>query len=160
MLKVVVHSYFDMFTYKAMGSAAFVLSYAVLLSFFPEFDLVGASLTAMIVGSLCWLMLSYLATRMNGLCIEFRYSKSRPGLSVMTLWRGLKKLGYVEINMSLDDSGKPKLNQAQVIAKLNYFFERHQYTLTSAQVMHFVGCQRDDADKVCRVILLLTSVKH
>jgi hypothetical protein len=34
MLKVVVHSYFDMFTYKAMGGAVFVLSYAVLLSFF------------------------------------------------------------------------------------------------------------------------------
>jgi len=32
MLKVVVHSYFDMFTYKAMGGAAFLLSYAVLLT--------------------------------------------------------------------------------------------------------------------------------
>ena len=52
MLKVVVHSDFDMFTYKAIGGAAFVLSYAVLLSFFPEFDLVGASLIAMLVGSL------------------------------------------------------------------------------------------------------------
>ncbi len=85
MLKVAVHSYFDMFTYKAMGGAAFVLSYAVWLSFFPKFDLVGASLIAMLVGGLCWLMLSYRATRMNGLCIEFRYSKSRPSLSEMTL---------------------------------------------------------------------------
>ena len=32
-LKLVVHSHFDMFTYKAIGGAAFVLSYAVLLSF-------------------------------------------------------------------------------------------------------------------------------
>jgi len=39
MLKVVVHSYFDMFTYKAMGGAAFVLSYAVLLTILPTFDL-------------------------------------------------------------------------------------------------------------------------
>ncbi len=77
-------------------------------------------------------------------------------MSVMTLWRGLKKLGHVEINMSLDDSGKPKLNQTQVIAKLNYFFERHQNALTSAQVMHFVGCQRNDADKVSRVIARIT----
>ena len=38
MLKVVVHSYFDMFTYKAIGGAAFVLSYAVLLSFFQELN--------------------------------------------------------------------------------------------------------------------------
>ena len=110
MLKVVVHSYFDMFTYKALGGAAFVLSYAVLLSLFPEFDL-GASLIAMLVGSLCWLMLSYRITRMNGLCIEFRYSKSRPGLSVMILWRGLKKLSHLEIYMSLDVSSKPKVNE-------------------------------------------------
>jgi hypothetical protein len=157
MLKVVVHSYFDMFTYKAMGGAAFVLSYAVLLSFFPEFDLVGASLIAMLVGSLVWLMLSYLATRMNGLCIEFRYSKSRPGLSEMTLWRGLKKLGHMEIDMSLDNLGKPKLNQTQVITKLSYFFERHQNAFISAQVMHFVGCQKDDADKVYRVIAKITA---
>ena len=157
MLKVVVHSYFDMFTYKAMGGAAFVLSYAVLLSFFPEFDLVGASLIAMLVGSLCWLILSYLATRVNGLCIEFRYSKSRPGLSVMTLWRGLKKLDHVEINMSLDGLGKLTINQTQVTAKLNYFFERHQHALILAQVMHFVGCQKDDADKVCRVIAKITA---
>ena len=67
MLKVVVHSYFDMLTYKAMGGAATVLTHAVLLSLFPEFDMVGSSLIAMFVGSLCWLMLSYLATRMNGL---------------------------------------------------------------------------------------------
>jgi hypothetical protein len=46
MLKVVVHSSFDMFTYKTMGCAAFLLSFAVLSSFFPEFDLVGASLIA------------------------------------------------------------------------------------------------------------------
>jgi hypothetical protein len=121
------------------------------------FDLVGASLIAMFVGSLCWLMLSYLATRMNGLCIEFRYSKSRPGLSEMTLWRGFKKLGHVKIDMSLDDSGKPKLNQTQVTAKLNYFFERHQNALRSAQVMHFVGCQKDDADRICRVIAKITA---
>jgi hypothetical protein len=160
MLKVVVHSYFDMFTYKAMGGAAFVLSYAVLLSFFPEFDLVGASLIAMFVGSLCWLMLSYLATRMNGLCIEFRYSTSRPCLSELTLWRRSKRLGHIEINMSLDDSGKPKVNETQVITKLNYFFEPYLNALTSAQVLHFVGCQKDDADKVCKVISLLTSVKR
>jgi hypothetical protein len=149
-----------MFTYKAIGGASFVLSYAVLLSFFPEFDLVGASLIAMLAGSLCWLMLSYLATRMNGVCIEFRYSKSRSGLSEMTLWRGLKKLDHMEIDMSLDNLAKPKLNQTQVISKLSYFFERHQNTLISAQVMHFVGCQKDDADKVCRVISLLTSIKR
>ena len=114
MLKVAVHSYFDMLTYKAIGGAAFVLSYAVLLSFFPEFDLVGASLIAMLFGSLCWLILSYLATRMNGLCIEFSYSKSRPSLSEMRPWRGLKKLGYVKIDMSLDGLSKPKMNDMQI----------------------------------------------
>jgi len=96
-------------------------------------------------------MLSHLSTHMNGLCIEFRFSKSRPSLSVMTLWRGLKELDHVEINMAVDNLGKPKLNQIQVTAKLNYFFERHQNALISAQVVHFVGCQKDDVDKVCRV---------
>jgi hypothetical protein len=114
----------------------------------------------MFVGSLCWLMLLYLATRMNGLCIEFRYSTSRPCLSELTLWRRSKRLGHIEINMSLDDSGKPKVNETQVITKLNYFFEPYLNALTSAQVLHFVGCQKDDADKVCKVISLLTSVKR
>ena len=152
MLKVVVHSYFDMFTYKAIGGAAFVLSYAVLLSFFPEFDLVGASLIAVLVGSLCWLMLSYLATRMNGLCIEFRYSKSRSGLSEMTLWRGLKKLGHVEINMAVEGSGKPKMSDVQVVSQLKCFFESYRSALSSVRVLHFVGCQKGDVDRIYRVI--------
>jgi hypothetical protein len=152
MLKIVVHSYFDMFTYKAMGGSAFVLSYAVLLSLFPEFDIVGASLIAMLVGSLCWLILSYLATRMNGLCIEFRYSKSRPGLSEMTLWRGLKKLGHVEINMSLDGSSKPKMNNVHVVSQMRCFFEGYGSALNSAKVLHFVGCQKGDVDRIYRVI--------
>jgi hypothetical protein len=157
MLKVVVHSYFDMFTYKAMGGAAFVLSYAVLLSFFPEFDLVGASLISMLVGSLCWLMLSYLGTRMNGLCIDFRYSKSRSGLSEMTLLRGLKKLGYVEINMAVEGSGKPKMNDAQIVSQLKCFFESYRSALSSARVLHFVGCQKDDVDRIYRVIAKITA---
>jgi hypothetical protein len=145
-----------MFTYKALGGAAFVLSYAVLLSLFPEFDVVGASLIAMLVGSLCWLMLSYLATRMNGLCIEFRYSKSRPGLSVMTLWRGLKKLDYVEINMSLDRSSKPKMNDVQIFSQLKCFFEDYKSAFSSSKVLHFVGCQKGDVDRIYRVIAEIT----
>ena len=88
----------------------------------------------MLASSFCWLMLSYLATRMNGLCIECRYSKSRPGLSVMTLWRGLRKLGHVEINMSLDGSSKPKMNGVQVVSQLKCFFESYGRTLSSARV--------------------------
>ena len=76
-----------------MGGVAFVLSCAVLLSIFPEFDLVGTSFICMLIGSLFWLLLRYITTRRNGLCIEFRYSISRSGLSEMILWRVLKKLG-------------------------------------------------------------------
>ena len=112
----------------------------------------GASLIAVLVGNLCWLMLSYLATRMNGFCIEFRYSKSRLGLSEMTLWRGLKKLGHVEIDMSLDGSSKPKMNDVQVVSQLKCFFESYRSTLSSSKVLHFVGCQKDDADRIYRVI--------
>jgi hypothetical protein len=89
---------------------------------------------------------------MNGLCIEFRYSKSRPGLSEMTLWRGLKKLGHVEINMAVEGSGKPKMNDAQIVSQLKCFFESYGSTLNSSKVLHFVGCQKDDADRICRVI--------
>ena len=58
---------------------------------------------------------------MNGLCIEFRYSKSRPCLSEMTLWRGLKKLGHVKIDMFFDGSSKPKMNDVQVVSQLKCF---------------------------------------
>ena len=101
-------------------------------------------------------MLSYLATRMNGLCIEFRYSKSRPGLSVMTLWRGLKKLGHVEINMSLDGSSKPKMNDVQVVSQLKCFFESYRSILSSSKVLHFVGCQNGDVARIYRVIAKIT----
>jgi len=149
-----------MFTHKAMGGEAFVLSDTLLLFLFPEFDLEAASLIAMAVGSLCWLMLSYLATRMNGLWIEFQYSKNGLGLWVMTLWRGLKNLGHIEIDMSLYNLGKPTVNETQVIAKLNYFFEQSFNALTSAQIVHFVGCQKDNAEKECNVLSFLTSVKR
>ena len=145
-----------MFTYKVMGGAAFVLSYAVLLFIYPTVDLVGASFISVLIGSLLWMLLWYWATRRNGVCIEFRYSNSRPGLSEMTLWRGLKKLGNVEINMSLDGSGKPQMDNRQIIAQLKYVFEGCKGVLISAQVLHFVGCQKDDADRICRVIVDIT----
>jgi len=59
---------------------------------------------------------------MNGLCIEFRYSKSRPGSSVMRLWRGLKKLDHMKIDMSLDNLAKPKLNQPPSHFQIKMFF--------------------------------------
>lgn len=40
-----------MLTHKAMCGAVFLLSYALLLSFFPEFGLVEASLIAILFGS-------------------------------------------------------------------------------------------------------------
>jgi hypothetical protein len=75
----------------------------------------------------------------------------------MTLWRGLRKLGHVEINMSLDDSSKPKMNDVQIVSQLKCFFESYRSTLSSAKVLHFVGCQKDDADRICRVIAKITA---
>mgnify|MGYP001580725947 CR=1 FL=1 len=140
-----------------MGGAAFVLSYAVLLFIFPTFDLVGASFISVLIGSLLWMLLWYWATRRNGVCIEFRYSNSRPGLSEMTLWRGLKKLGHVKIDMSLDGSSKPKMNDVQVVSQLKCFFESYRNALSSARVLHFVGCQKGDVDRIYRVIAKITS---
>lgn len=73
-------------------------------------------------------------------------------MSEMTLWRGLKKLGHVEIDMSLDGSSKPKMNDVQVVSQLKCFFEGYRSALSSSKVLHFVGCQKDDADRIYRVI--------
>ncbi len=45
---MVVHSYFDIFTYKAMSGTAVVLNYAVLLKILPKLDFVSASFIFMI----------------------------------------------------------------------------------------------------------------
>jgi hypothetical protein len=94
---------------------------------------------------------------MNGLCIEFRYSKSRSGLSEMTLWRGFKKLGHVRIDMSLDGSSNPKMNDVQVVSQLKCFFESYRSTLNSSKVLNFVGYQKDDVDRIYRVIPKITA---
>ena len=85
------------------------------------------------------------------MCIEFRYSKSRPGLSVVTLWRGLKKLGQMELNVAPDKSGAPKINESQALAKLNYFLNRYQSATNVAKTMHFVGCRESDTNKICQM---------
>jgi len=69
----------------------------------------------------------------------------------------LKKLGHVKIDMSLDGSSKPKMNDVQVVSQLKYFFESYRSTLSSLKVLHFVGCQKDDAERICRVIAKITS---
>jgi len=75
----------------------------------------------------------------------------------MTLWRGLKKLGHVDINMAVEGSGKPKMNDAQVVSQLKCFFESYRSALSSAKVLHFVGCQKDDADRIYSVIAKITT---
>jgi len=148
-VKVIVHTEFERFTHKALGATIGILSYAVLLSIWPAIDLAGATVIAFLIGSAFWFLLSYLVTRNNGLCIEFRYSKSRPGMSIVTLWRGLKKLGQMELNVTLDKDGTQKLTESQALAKLNYFLNRYQNAIDVAKTIHFVGCRESDADKIC-----------
>ena len=148
-MKVIVHTEFERFTHKALGATIGILSYAVLLSIWPAIDLAGATVIAFLIGSAFWFLLSYLVTRNNGLCIEFRYSKSRPGMSIVTLWRGLKKLGQMELNVTLDKDGTQKLTESQALAKLNYFLNRYQNAIDVAKTIHFVGCRESDADKIC-----------
>ena len=54
--------------------------------------------------------------------------------------------------MAVEGSGKPKMNDAQIVSQLKCFFESYRSALSSARVLHFVGCQKDDADRICRVI--------
>ena len=150
-MKVIVHTEFERFTHKALGGTIGVLSYALLLSIWPAIDLVGATIVAFLIGSAFWFLLSYLVTRSNGLCIEFRYSKSRPGLSVVTLWSGLKNLGQIDLDVTLDKGGTQKLTESQVLAKLNYFLNRYQNATNVAKTMHFVGCRESDAKKICQL---------
>ena len=109
-----MHTEFERFAHKPVGGAVGILSYAVLLLIWPGIDLVGATVLAILIGSVFWFLLSYLVTCYNGLCIEFRYSKSRPGFSVVTFWRGLKKLGEMELDVGLDKSGTPELMKARL----------------------------------------------
>ena len=149
---MIVHTEFERFTHKALGATIGILSYAVLLSIWPAIDLAGATVIAFLIGSAFWFLLSYLVTRNNGLCIEFRYSKSRPGMSIVTLWRGLKKLGQMELNVTLDKDGTQKLTESQALAKLNYFLNRYQNAICLAKTMHFVGCRKTDADRISQLI--------
>ena len=150
-MKVIVHTEFERFTHKALGATIGILSYALLLSIWPGIDLAGATVIAFLIGSAFWFLLSYLVTRSNGLCIEFRYSKSRPGLSVVTLWSGLKNLGQIDLDVTLDKGGTQKLTESQVLAKLNYFLNRYQNATNVAKTMHFVGCRESDTKKICQL---------
>jgi hypothetical protein len=40
----------------------------------------------------------------------------------------------------------------QVVSHLKCFFESYRSTLSSSKVLHFVGCQKDDADRIYRMI--------
>ena len=71
----------------------------------------------------------------------------------MTLWRGLKKLGDVKIDMSLDCSSNPNRNDVEIFSQLKCFFESYRSTLSSLKGLHFVDCQKDDVDRICRVIV-------
>ena len=149
---MIVHTEFERFTHKALGGTIGILSYALLMSIWPTIDLVGATIIAFLIGSAFWFLLSYLVTRSNGLCIEFRYSKSRPGMSIVTLWRGLKQLGQMELDVTLDKCGTQKLTESQALAKLNYFLNRYQNAIDVAKAIHFIGCRENDADRICMLI--------
>lgn len=151
-MKVIVHTEFERFTHKALGGTIGILSYALLVSIWTSIDLAGATVIAFLMGSAFWFLLSYLVTRSNGLCIEFRYSKIRPGLSVVALWRGFKQLGQLELDVTLDKDGNQKLTESQALAKLNYFLNRYLYAIDVAKTIHFVGCRESDADKICMLI--------
>ena len=150
-MKVIVHTEFDMFTYKAVGAAVGLFIYAILDCKFPQFDLLVACLIAFVIGSLVWYVLSFFVVRRNGLCIEFRYSKNRPKLASVTLSKRFRQLDYMEFelpahrgvhNLELDD---------QIDNKLMHFFKRHLSDISEFEVIHFVGCTRKDANQISKL---------
>jgi hypothetical protein len=40
----------------------------------------------------------------------------------------------------------------KVVSQLKCFFESYRSALSSSKVLHFVGCQKDDVDRIYRVI--------
>lgn len=147
-MKIILHTEFDIFTYKAAGVTAGLLVYALLAFRFPQFDLLVVTLIAFIIGSLVWFLLSFIVINRNGLCIEFRYSKSRLGFASVTLSKGFKQLDYMEFelpahrgvhNLELDD---------QIDNKLMHFLKRHLSDISEFEVIHFVGCTRKDANQI------------
>ena len=72
-------------------------------------------------------------------------------MSVVALWRGLKQLGQLELDVALDKDGTQKLTESQALAKLNYFLNRYQNAIDVAKTIHFVGCKERDANKISQL---------
>jgi hypothetical protein len=137
-----------MFTYKAFGAAAGVLVYAILAYKFSQFDLLVSCLIAFLIGSFVWYALSFLVIKRNGLCIEFRYSKNRPGFISVTLSKRFKQLDYMEFESTVGVSGLKQEVDDQVLSDLKHFFYRHLDDINESKIVHFVGCTKNDANDI------------
>jgi hypothetical protein len=151
-MKVIVHTEFDTFTYKAVGAAVGVLIYAVLAYKFRHFDLMVACLIAFLIGSLVWYVLSFLVIKRNGLCFEFRYSKNRPRFVSVTLLKKFKQLDYMEFELLVESGAQNQELDNQALDKFKHFITRYLSHLNECEEIHFVGCTEFEAKKICRLL--------
>jgi len=152
-MKVIVHTEFDMFTYKAVGAAVGLLAYAILAYKFSQIDLLVACVIAFLIGSLVWYLLSFIVIKRNGLCIAFRYSKNRPGFASVTLSERFKQLDYMEFELPTDSGAHNQELDNQALDKYKNFITRHLSHLNECEEIHFVGCAQNDANQISKFII-------
>lgn len=150
-MKVIVHTEFDIFTYKAVGAAVGILIYAILAYKFSHIDLLLACVIAFFIGSLVWYLLHFVLIKRNGLCIEFRYSNNRVGLASVTLSKGFKELGFMEFELSPNVGSHNPHFDDQVSIKLMRFFTRSYSKINEIEIVHFVGCTQKDASAISQI---------
>ena len=150
-MKVILHTEFDIFTYKAVGAAVGILIYAILAYEFPQIDLMVACLIAFFIGSLVWYLLYFILIKKDGICIEFRYSKNRPRLVSVTLSKRFKQIEYMEFELPTFSGEYKQGFDDQVLFKFKCLFSRHLSTVNEYGIIQFVGCTQKDANKISEI---------
>ena len=151
-MKVIVHTEFDMLTFKAVGAAICFLMYAILAYKFPQIVLMVVCLISFFIGSLVWYLLILIIIKRNSLCFESRYSKNRPGFVSVTLSKRFKKIDYMEFELPTHAGAHNRELGGQVHVKLKLFFTRHLSDTSEFEIIQFFGCTERDANQISKLV--------
>ena len=109
------HSNFDISTYRGVGFAVFILSYSVILTLVPEWDwLISLSMSTVLGIAVSQFLVLYII-RSKGLCLEVRFSRSRPNISALIVWQGLKKIDEVFV-----DTNSGRFDDKDILIKYRF----------------------------------------
>lgn len=141
------HSNFDILTYRGVGVAVFVLSYALMLMIVPDWDwFLSLSISTAFGVAASQIIILYVS-RSKGLCFEVRFSRSRPNLSVLIIWQGLKNLNEVVVDL---DGGS--VDEQHVLNKYRLLINQHRHAINRSNQVHIVGCGREDAESIYALV--------